>query len=411
LTGKPAGSLRICLMSSDYLPNAGGIAAHVAGLAGGLARAGCVVTVVVPGATRSPCKAGATHDNSVGFRVFRTRTWAPPLVGRLWWRRAQVEGIRRAVAREGFDVCHWHTPGADAQIASRLPARLRVFTNHTSQFLEWAADDGSLWRARQCLLSAEIVICPSKELADATISMGFPPESVRHLPNGVDTERFHPGIDRQEVRRRLAIAEDEVVFLCPRRLEKKNGVPFWLRAIPAVLAELEGDIKPRFVLIGDYPGKDEYSDRTNVLAIIHELSLGERLQWIGHVPPEEMPKHLAAADVCVLPSLMEATSIAGLEAMACARPLIGTRVGGIPEIVEDGSTGVLVPRADSAALAETMIWLARDPDLRGRMGEAARRRAVSEFGWDAVAARTLALYVETLAIQAQSFSSPRPGGR
>jgi glycosyltransferase involved in cell wall biosynthesis len=290
-----------------------------------------------------------------------------------------------------------------------LPAQLRVFTNHTSQFLEWAAGTGDLSRAKRCLLSADIVICPSKELADATIRAGFPAERVCYLPNGVDTERFHPGIDRQEVRRRLAIAEDEVVFLCSRRLEKKNGVPYWLRAIPAVLAGLEGAVKARFVLIGDYPGKDEYSDRANVLAIVRGLSMGDKLQWIGHVPPEGMPKHLAAADVCVLPSLMEATSIAGLEAMACARPLIGTRVGGIPEIVDDDSTGVLVPPADSAALAEAMILLARDPDLRGRMGQAARGRAVREFGWNAIGARTLALYADALSTKAHSFSRPHLG--
>jgi starch synthase len=98
--------------------------------------------------------------------------------------------------------------------------------------------------------------------------------------------------------------------------------------------------------------------------------------------------------VFACPSLYEPLGIVNLEAMACGTAVVGSRVGGIPEVVEDGVTGLLVPSGDPAALADALNTLVRDTALAGAMGRAGRARAAAEFGWRAIAGQTAALYSE-----------------
>lgn len=389
-------NIRVCLLSSDYLPNTGGIAAHVSGLAGGLANAGCEVTVIVPGATRYLTHAGVLQSKSPKYEVLRPRVWCPHIIGRLWFTRGQVHLIRRIATNKTFDVFHWHTPLRDSDIASRVHASLKVFTNHSSQFLEWELQKKDRAQAKRSLVPADVVICPSDELVDATVSAGFTPEKVFFIPNGVDPGIFNPEVNGQLLRGSKGINENEVVILCPRRLETKNGVTFWIKAIPSVLAALKDTISVKFILAGDSYGSSQHSDRNHVVNLINELHLSERLLWVGSIPPHEMPRYMAAADVVVLPSLIEATSIAGLEAMACAKPLIGTKVGGIPYIIKDGLTGIIVPPADSEALAKAMIILASNREARLKMGGAARDIILKEFSWDGIGRKTIEVYMNSL---------------
>ena len=107
-----------------------------------------------------------------------------------------------------------------------------------------------------------------------------------------------------------------------------------------------------------------------------------------------MPKLYNASDICVLPSLMEATSIAGLEAMASGLPIVGTHVGGIPDIVKDGKTGLLVEPRNAKALAASINKLCLDTELLGSMGRDARTFCVESFDWDIIAEKTEAVYRE-----------------
>ena len=106
--------------------------------------------------------------------------------------------------------------------------------------------------------------------------------------------------------------------------------------------------------------------------------------FTGAVPNDRMPEYYAASDVVALPSLKEATSIAGLEAMASARPLVGTNVGGIPQIVKDGDSGILVPAKDPEKLADAIVRLLDNDSARAAIGERARQRA-KLFDWRTIA--------------------------
>lgn len=381
--------MRVELWSGDYLPNPGGIAAHVAGLARGLARAGANPVVVVPSRRRNPFAARLRFQPGV-----------PPVVTAGIPRRplessdtAYARFARRVRAHRELrlpDVLHWHTPLLESELAGVVTARLKVFTNHTSQFLEWQNEGRDPLQARRSLAAAQVVICPSLELAQATVAAGFPEARVHVVPNGVDTESFAPDVDGRAIRGELGVTHDETLFLCPRRLERKNGVRHWLGAIPLLIASTSAPV--RFLLVGDYMAQDQYSERTEVIQMLKGLSGRARVSWIGSVPPARMPGYMAAADAVVLPSLMEATSIAGLEAMASGKPLIGTDVGGLPELIEPGVSGLLVPPGDSEALAAAMRRLAEDAGLRAAMGARGRVRVLQDFSWDRIARRTMDIY-------------------
>lgn len=382
--------MRILMLSTDFLPNIGGITAHIVGLSAGLRNLGHKVTVVVPQRIRPWSLPWTREEHTQNCHV--VRLGVPTLPKMTWVYPFYVANLLQRSIRSGYQVIHWHT--FDSEITCRLKGVVKIFTNHTSYFLEYVSDPSTMSRARRLVKPADIVIAPSQELAQATITAGYAADRTRVIPNGVDTNRFSPNVDGLLVRRRYGIPLDECVILCPRRLEKKNGVIYWVRAIPLVLAQSKERV--RFVFVGDYRDQNQYSAREEVLSAIAELDLGDQVIFTGAVPNREMPKYFAASDVVVLPSLVEATSIAGLEAMASGKPIVGTNVGGIPEIVNDGETGYLIPPADPPALAEAVQKLVTSPNLRESMGRAARKRAECEFAWSVIAKRTVTVYEEAM---------------
>ena len=117
--------------------------------------------------------------------------------------------------------------------------------------------------------------------------------------------------------------------------------------------------------------------------------------WIPEMlPKREVIQLLTHATVFAIPSIYEPLGIVNLEAMACGTAVVGSRTGGIPEVVADGETGLLVPPGEPDPLAEALNALIGDPERAAAMGQAGRKRAVAEFGWAAIAAQTAALYAE-----------------
>lgn len=172
-------------------------------------------------------------------------------------------------------------------------------------------------------------------------------------------------------------------MLVPRRLFEKNGVEYFIRALPLIRTELEIDA----VLVGDGP------ERERLERIAGELDVTDMVTFMGSRPNDEMPALLADADVAVLPSLMEATSVAALEAMSCGVPVAASRVGGLPEIVDE-SVGTLFEPADPQSLATALVALLRRPD-RVATGLRARERVVQSWSVVRLARRHQEIY-ETL---------------
>lgn len=219
------------------------------------------------------------------------------------------------------------------------------------------------------------VLAASSEIAHVAQDLTGGDVSVEALTNGVDTERFRPKAgkaDRSERRPRIVV---------PRRLFSKNGVEFLVRALPGVRARVP-DVE--VLVVGDGP------ERSALERLARELGVTDSVRFLGARPHAEMPRLLASSDLAVIPSLMEATSVAGLEAMACGVPVVASRVGGLPEIIDD-EVGRLVPPGDPDALAKAIVDLLRSPS-RDALGKRARERVVSRWSNARLVERHVRIY-------------------
>lgn len=299
-----------------------------------------------------------------------------------------------AVARaRQIDVIHAHWVIPNGPIAARA-ARHRdlslVITVHGSDV---AMSERSRWLggiARRSLRGANAVTAASKHLLGRVADLDACHETLELVPLGMDVEAFHPDASAAaSLRGRLRVTHDEVLVLGIGRLVKLKGFEHLIEAMARVR-----DRAPnvRLVVAGDGDMRRELIEHAS------RLGLEGRVTFVGMVQRAEVPAYFAAADVVAVPTVrhedgfVEALGYVVHEALATGKPVVASRVGGLPEVVEDGETGYLVDERDPGALAEAILTLARDPDLRRRFGENARARALAALSWDGVAQTWVDLY-------------------
>ncbi len=220
------------------------------------------------------------------------------------------------------------------------------------------------------------------------------PEKVKILPFGVDTSVFNPAVDTADIKCKYGLDRGSVVLFVGRIAEHK-GVEYLIRAANIVVNEL-GHKYVQFVLVGPTTFRQGTED-TRYLAMILKLIEGYGLQGnvrlTGVIPRDDLIKLYGVSDVFVLPSIAEMAPAVMREAMACARPVIGTRVGNIPELVKDGLNGFVVEPADEKELAEKIIYLVDNPAQAKMMGEKGRK-IIEERSWEKTAEKLLLVYEE-----------------
>ncbi len=272
----------------------------------------------------------------------------------------------KALCREArIDHLHVHSCANAALLAAlswRIGGPRYSLTLHGA-IGDYGGDQGYKWR------NAAFVFTVSEKLRDDVARM-LPDVGprIRIAPMGVDTDRFRPGAGRPAARPRFRW------FMCAR-LNPGKGYDALLQAAAQLLPGHDFEIR---VAGEDEEGGAGY--RKVLEASIARIGLGSRVTLLGALPQEGVLAELQQADGFVLPSLHEALGVAYMEAMACELPVVGSRTGGVPELIEDGADGLLVPPGDAAALADAMRAVMSDGDLRARMGTAARQKVVARFG-------------------------------
>lgn len=376
------------MVTSDYPPDIGGIAAHVAFLSRALVdRRNSVAVAAICEAAPAP---GLSEES--GVRVWRLAGEVKfgPLSFKL--RRVRLRAcVRRFLAESAFDVIHIHghamEPYAVTPFASRVPV---VGTMHSSRFLELMKTADGRERLSRNLRVLAASTGPSRELCETVDALGLSSGPCAYIPNGIDVSRFRPDIDGSAFMRESGLPSGRRIVLCARRIAPKNGILYLARAVPEILRRCP-DVLPVFAGSEEHP---EYAQEVH--GALRVAGMEDRCVFLGSVPNDRMPELMRLASVSVLPSLLEATSITGLESMACGVPLVGTNVGGIPELISDGETGVIVPPRDPAALADGVCRVLEDGEFATRVSSAARLRAVEQFGWDRIAERMEAVYASAM---------------
>jgi sugar transferase (PEP-CTERM/EpsH1 system associated) len=294
--------------------------------------------------------------------------------------------LARLLRRLRPDVVHSRNWGAfDAILAARLAhVPTLIHGEHGWEASDPAGRNPRRNRFRRLL--APLVwrfITVSRDLERwLTTTVGVPADKIVTIVNGVDTARFAEA-PRDAGRRALGLGEDRVVIGTVGRLNPVKDQGTLLDAFARVP---DGRRELALVLVGEGPAAGALRDRAE------RPDLDGRVHFLGR--RDDIPLVLRGLDVFALPSLNEGISNTVLEAMASGLPIVATRTGGNPELIEDGVTGRLVPVGDAAALAQALGTYARDPLLRTLHGKAARERAVEEFGLDRMVDRYRRLYLE-----------------
>ena len=249
---------------------------------------------------------------------------------------------------------------------------------------------------RRIVSTAERIIaeCPQDEI-DLVDLYGADRERIAIVPCGVDLDEFAPG-DRAVARRDLGFDESEFIVLQLGRMVPRKGIDNVIRA----LAQLRGCRAARLVIVGGDAapaGRLRSDEMQRLVDLADACGIADRVSFAGHRRRSELAAYYAACDVFVTTPWYEPFGITPLEAMASARPVIGSDVGGIRYSVVDGVTGFLVPPRDPAALADRLVQLHDDPPLARAMGRAGARRVRTHFTWDRVAEELELVYEAVLA--------------
>ncbi|GAA3583681.1 glycogen synthase [Klugiella xanthotipulae] len=393
--------MRVDVVTKEYPPEVyGGAGVHVAELVRAL-RAEITVRVHAFGAPRD-------EQDTFSYAAPAELSNSNPSITTL--------GVDLAIAQDvaGADLVHSHTWYANAagHLAKLLHGIPHVVTAHSLEPLRpWKAEQlgggyrVSGWIERVTYEAADAVVAVSHGMR-ADILRSYPqvdPSRVHVIYNGINTDEWTPRVDEEKLRT-LGVDPSlpSVVFV--GRITRQKGLPYLLRAARLLPAHTQ------IILCAGAP------DTTEILAEVTELvnelrTHRDGVVWIDrHLSREDLCVLLTSATVFACPSIYEPLGIVNLEAMACGAPVVGSGTGGIPEVVLDETTGLIVPLEQEqdgtgtplhpekyvVDLAAALTRVIENPELARMLGTAGRERAVSDFSWHSIAEQTRGLYSELL---------------
>jgi phosphatidylinositol alpha-1,6-mannosyltransferase len=363
--------MRVLVITNDFPPRLGGIQYYVERLVAGLHAAGDDVLVYT-----SSYKGAAEWDAERPYRVVRARTTTllptPLVVGR----------AMRLVREHRPDVVIF---GAALPLALMGPAiRLQsgvpyVAFTHGLEVSSVRAPGGSaplrVIGARAGAITFVSHWC--RDLLEPAFGNG---PRFEMLPPGVNPEEFHAGVDGSTVRRRYGLAGVPVVT-CVSRVVERKGQDQLIAALDAVVAAVP---EVQLLMVGDGPHRAELEQQAR------RLGHADRVVFTGAVADSELAAHYAAGDVFAMPCRerkggleVEAFGIVFIQAQAVGRPVIAGNIGGVPDALLDGTTGLLVDGTDTAALSDALVKLLSDPVAAAAMGAEGARWVAEGFSWSA----------------------------
>jgi glycogen(starch) synthase len=390
--------MHICLVSYEFPPRPGGEASYTRALAEAYSRRGDEVTLIIPGSSENP----AVRSDRV--RVLATETGGPVREAKF------LSGAERALDYLAMvrrpDVVHvtFDYPTFLFHVRRRgIPCVATVHHLQIAEAVSLAASGGgnaglrpiSLLRASilnsleaRLLRQCDAIITVSRFTASTVRRyISIDPARLRVVMNGIDPAPYQ-GAEAETFRLRFPMVRERVV-LYVGRLTRSKGVGLLIEAFAAVTREAPD---ASLVIVGS--GDRKFVAR--MVARAATLGISGSVFFTGRLDDDTLRSAYAASTVTVLPSYMEGFGLSILESMAASRPSVATRVGGVPEVLVDGETGILAPPGDVKQLAKAICSLLADPALASRMGRAGGRLAGDRFTAERMAQETMRVYEEVI---------------
>jgi len=399
-------NLNICLVSREYPPDTGwgGIGTYTYHLAQGLAEKGHKVYVICQGFDKEKeYMDGKVHACRIVHPIiFNYKGRLKEFALRLEYSRRIHQKICELDKNESFDIIEGPNLSAELFIHSlfrKAPLVTRLHTHYLEviQFCDWPMTFDrkiSCWLEDAAINRSDLVTCSTNAHADLIVTeVGICLDKVEIIPLGV----YLPDLNLKFKRK-----FDSPVVLFVGRLEKRKGLHILMKAIPSVLQEVP---KTTFLIIGrdtlintqspNFNGRQDISFKEMVLKDFPEACLNN-VKFLGYVEPGQLDLYFRNCDLFIAPSLYESCGFVYLEAMSYGKPVIGCGVGGVPEVIQDGVTGLLVPPEDPESLALAIVTLLKDKDRRFEMGRMARNHIETNFTREHMVENTLKAYSEII---------------
>ena len=325
------------------------------------------------------------HTIAVPTHAFSLPPWRKPLA--VLQRRSAVGRLGAFVEQLDPAMIHvndiWWVPHTVSAIASHTSNPVPIVA-HVRQEIEPPKVQ------RYQLDRVEAVIAISRQVEQSLVAGGVSAKKVRTVYSGIDLSEKEPAYNDEATRLMIGLPKGALLLGTVANLFPRKGYEVMLRALPAVIRAIP---TVHYVIVGS--DDHDYADRLQKLA--QELKIADRVHIVGFQDPVQ--PFLAALDLYVHPALMEGFGIAVVEAMAMGKAVVATATGGLPEVVAQGETGLLVPPGEIESLAATVVSLLEDSIRREQMGRNGRARARQRFSLDASVKHMEQVYGEVLATQ------------
>lgn len=294
--------------------------------------------------------------------------------------------LSRFMLQEQIDIVHTslyvsNTFGRIAAILARVPI-----------IIAWEHGETAKQPSRHCKINrilarfTNCIIACSKAVKEKIIAIeGIPGYKIRVIYNCVDLDKFNPLVDTSAIKSQLGIKSDEILIGSVGRLDKVKGQEYLIEAMPQIIKVYP---KIKLLLVG------KGSLESYLVSTISYLNIKDRVILTGY--RRDIPKIMNALDIYICPSLNESLGVSIIEAMSLKKPVIATRVYGIPEVVVENQTGYLIPPKDIDSIVKFVINLLADPEKMRQMGEAGFERVKARFSSGLIIKEIEALYKELL---------------
>ena len=406
--------MNVLFLSKEYPPETGwgGIGTYIYNIAHALSESGHSVHILsLAYKTHPEYKEQKTGKGSIHIHRIKPVRFPTPILNHFFFRSLEIIKfnitiilkIKKLLNSEKFDIIEapeWRSEafllsfikpkGVPLVIKCHSPSVLlnEVYKNAPtldSRFVDWIE--------RTTIRNANLVISPSKNLADiVSEKMGIKINDIDIIPNPLDTEFFSPiPISYKE--------KNELKVLFVGRLDRLKGAHIFVEAIPIISKEMPDT---SFILIGrdTNTGPNNSSMRTYLENLIPN-NIKERVSFFGNVERDILIDYYRGSDVCVVPSFYENFPNTVMEAMSCGKAVVASNTGGIPEVIEDAISGLLVKTGDAKDLAEKVIMLLKKRDMRENIGINARKRIESLYSKAVVAKYVEEVYAEICKLKAK----------
>jgi glycosyltransferase involved in cell wall biosynthesis len=290
--------------------------------------------------------------------------WPPP-----WGYIANAGFVRQKVREIHPDLIHAHYAsgyGTLAALADRHPLILSVWGSDVYDFPEKSPVNA--WLIRRALRKSDLILSTSRAMAVQT--RRYIDRDIPVTPFGIDVDQFRPKPVESP------FAPSDIVIGTVKVLAEKYGIQYLIRAF-ALVKKKHSDLPLKLLIVGGGP------QEAFLKKLVEDLGISAQTTFTGRVEHARVPDYFNMLSIPVFASTLDSESfgVAVLEASACAKPVVVSSVGGLPEVVEDGVTGLVVPRRDPERTADAIERLVLDPALRERMGTAGRERVIKQYEW------------------------------